>query len=238
MPSAPSAGGGAELVGFEALANPFGAFETVKAGGGEEDGVDLAFFQFAEASIDVATEFYGFEIGTEGFELGAAALAAGTDFRSQRESGEAFIVDGDENVARVDTAGRGSEFEAFGQLCGQVFEGVDGEIDFACGESFFNLLGEHAFGCAGFRCYLGEGDGLEAVAGGLDDFDFDGMALIAEKAGDVVGLPESELGAAAADAKVHLRDSAVADCVSNGCSEGSGDAEMISGPFSVTTGNE
>ena len=37
------AGGWAELTGFEALANPLGAFEAVETGGGEEDGVDLAF---------------------------------------------------------------------------------------------------------------------------------------------------------------------------------------------------
>ena len=41
---------------------------------------------------------------------------------------------------------------------------------------------------------------LHAVAGGADDFDLDVVASVAEGVEDVVGLPEGELGASAADA--------------------------------------
>jgi len=37
---------------------------------------------------------------------------------------------------------------------------------------------------------------LQAVAGGADDLDLDGVAGGAQGGGDVVGLPERELGAA------------------------------------------
>ena len=41
---------------------------------------------------------------------------------------------------------------------------------------------------------------LHAVAGGADNFEFDVIAGVAEGVEDVVGLPEGELGASAADA--------------------------------------
>jgi hypothetical protein len=61
---------------------------------------------------------------------------------------------------------------------------VDCEVDAAFGERFFNFLGEHAFGAD-----LREGYFLQAVAGCLDDFDFDLMALSAQERSNVVGLP-------------------------------------------------
>ena len=41
---------------------------------------------------------------------------------------------------------------------------------------------------------------LHPVAGGADDLDLDGVACVAERGGDVIRLPESELGASRADA--------------------------------------
>ena len=84
---------------------------------------------------------------------------------------------------------------------GEVLEGVDGEIDAAVGEGFFDLLDEDS-GAVGGRPSGGgdEGGVLHAVACGADDFDFDRVAVRAELRGDVVGLPERELRAARADA--------------------------------------
>ena len=72
---------------------------------------------------------------------------------------------------------------------------MHGQVHASLGQGFFDLLGEHSFGTD-----LGEGDLLQAVAGGFDDFDFDRVALSAQQDGDVVGLPEGELRAAASDA--------------------------------------
>jgi len=75
---------------------------------------------------------------------------------------------------------------------------VDGEVDAAFFEGFFDFLDEDAFAVE-----VGRGDEaglLHAVAGGADDFEFDVIAGVAEGVEDVVGLPEGELGASAADA--------------------------------------
>ncbi len=110
----------------------------------------------------------------------------------------------DEGVAGVGARGDGGEGEARIEGGGQVFEGVDGEIDAAGGEGVFDLLDEDALGVE--RGAVGEGGGndeggvLHAVAGGADDVDGDGVAVGAEDVGDVVGLPERELGASGADA--------------------------------------
>src|SRR6185437_14512970 len=68
-------GGGAEMLGVEPFAQPFGFFKSIEACGGEQDGVDLALGEFAQAGIDVAAKLDSFDIGTEGEKLGAASLA-------------------------------------------------------------------------------------------------------------------------------------------------------------------
>src|SRR5579864_625480 len=70
------------------------------------------------------------------------------------------------------------------------------EIDASGAKRLFNFLCEHALGAD-----LGQGDVGYFVAGSVDDFDFNFVATSAEKRGDVVGLPEGELGAAGADAE-------------------------------------
>ena len=104
----------------------------------------------------------------------------------------------DEGVAGVGAGGNGGEGEALIERGGEVFEGVDGEVDTAGGEGFFDFLDEDAFS---IRARGDDEAGvLHAVAGGADDFDFDGVARGAENGGDVVGLPERELRAPGADA--------------------------------------
>src|SRR5215510_4056625 len=70
------------------------------------------------------------------------------------------------------------------------------QIHPAFGQSLFNLLREHALG-ADFR----ERDIENLVAGRLDDFELDFMSLTAQQSGNVVRLPERQLGAARADAQ-------------------------------------
>ena len=127
----------------------------------------------------------------------AAALAAGADLCTGGQRCESRVVLRDEDVARIDAFRRCGKNETGGQLGGQVFERVDGKIDGARRRgSFFDLLGEHAL-----RADLGEGDLLQAIAGGFDDLDLYCVALRTRRAGDVVGLPECELRAAATDAR-------------------------------------
>src|SRR5579864_2035681 len=70
------------------------------------------------------------------------------------------------------------------------------EVDTPRGKGFFDFFGEHAL-----RTNLGQGNVGDLVAGGMNNFNFDFVAARTEKRGDVVGLPESELGAAGADAE-------------------------------------
>jgi len=188
-------GGGAEVVGVEALADPLGSAEAVEAAGREDDGLGLPFAKLAETGVDVAAKFDVFEIGAEGAELRLAARTAATDFGFGGKLEERGVFDGDEGVAGIGALGNGGDGEVGREFGGQVFEAVDGEIDAAFDEGLFDLFGEHAFGAD-----LGEGDLLQPVAGGADDLDGDFVALGAQGAGDVVRLPEGELRPARADA--------------------------------------
>src|SRR5207245_630936 len=67
-----------------------GAFE---AGEGEDDGVELAGFQFADAGVDVAADVFDFQIGAEGQELKAAAEGAGANSCIGREISDGFGSD-------------------------------------------------------------------------------------------------------------------------------------------------
>ena len=83
------AGGGAKIFGIEALADPIGFAQAVEAGGGEQNRVDLAFGQLAQARIHVAAKFDGLNVGAQRLQLRAAALAAGAHARAVRQRGEA-----------------------------------------------------------------------------------------------------------------------------------------------------
>ena len=99
--------------------------EAAQAGGGEQDGIVLAFVEFAEAGIEVAAHGFDDEVGPHLAELGGAAEGAGADLCAAREFEERLADDG---VARVFAGGRGGEREPGGQLGGHVFERVDGDL--------------------------------------------------------------------------------------------------------------
>jgi hypothetical protein len=192
------AGGGTHLCGREALVNPLGAFEAVEASCGEDEGVALALFELAQAGVDVAADLDEGDVGAKGEELGAAAGAGRADAASGGEG-----VERPEGLADPDVAGVGAlrdrgEGELRGELGGEVFEAVDGEVDAALFEGFLDLLDEDALAIEVWR--RDEAGLLHAVAGGADDFKFDVVASVAEGVEDVVGLPKGELRASAADA--------------------------------------
>ena len=100
------------------------------------------------------------------------------------------------NVAWIFAGGDGGNFEIGGQFGGQIFQAVHGEVDTVFDQGFFDFLGEHALGADFRQRHVGD-----FIAGGLDDLEFHGVALRAKQIGDVMGLPESELRAAGADAQ-------------------------------------
>jgi hypothetical protein len=203
------AGSGAEFVDGEALVDPLGAAEAVEAGGGEDEGVAFASGEFAQTGVDVAANLDEGDVRTEGEQLRPAARAGGADAATRRQGVQRPVTLADPGVAGVDTRRNGGEHEAGIEFGGEILERVHGKVDAAIGERFFNLLDEDAL-AIGERRERGQAADIRAgtarirllhpVAGGADDLDLDGVACIAERGGDVVRLPESELGASRADA--------------------------------------
>ena len=107
------AGSGTKILRIEALAHPIGFAQAVETGGGEQNRVDLALGQLAQARVDIAAKFDSFYILAQSLQLSATALAAGADAGVARQLGEAGVLDGDEDVARVGTDGRGRERETW-----------------------------------------------------------------------------------------------------------------------------
>ena len=193
------AGGGADLVGREAGVDGFGAAEAVEAGGGEDEGITLAFGELAQAGVDVAANLDEADVGTEGEELGAATRAGGADGAVEGQRVQSPVGLADPDVAGVDPGRDGGQGELRGQGGGEILERVHGEVDAALGEGLFDLLDEDAF-AVDDRGGRDEAGLLHAVAGGADDFDLGGVAGGLEGGEDVVRLPEGELRSARANA--------------------------------------
>ena len=64
-----------------------------------------------------------------------------------------------------------------------------GQINAPLAESLLNLLSKHALGA-----YVGQSNLGDLVAGGLDDLDFHLMAAFLQQRGNMVRLPEGQLG--------------------------------------------
>src|ERR1051326_6236687 len=137
------------------------------------------------------------EVGADGFELRLAAQAGGADPGAVRQVFDLRIVARAEGVARVFPFCDGNDLEPWGEFGGEIFQGVDSQIDAPGREGFFDFFGEHALGA-----YFGEGHVGDLVTGGMNNFNFDFVAAGAEQRGNVVGLPKGELGAARADAQL------------------------------------
>ena len=191
-------GRGAEFFRRKAIVDRFRALEAIEAGGGEDECVAFAVVELLEAGVDVAADLDEVDIGAEGEELRAATRAGGADGSAHRQGVEGPVRLADPDVAGVDAFRDGGESELRSELGGEVLEGVDGEVDTAFFEGFFDLLDEDALAVEVGR--RDEAGLLHAVACGADDLKLNVVAGVAEGIQDVVGLPEGELRAARADA--------------------------------------
>jgi hypothetical protein len=75
---------------------------------------------------------------------------------------------------------------------------VDGEVDAAFFEGLLDFFNEDSFAIEVGR--RDEAGLLHAIASGADDLELDVVAGVTEGVEDMVGLPESQLRASAADA--------------------------------------
>jgi hypothetical protein len=175
---------GAKVLRLKPFPDPLGFLEPVKTGSGQQDRIHLALCKLAQSCVHVAAKLDSFNIGPDCLQLCAAALAAGANTSAGRQLRKAVVPNRDKDIARINARRGGRKGKGLGKLGGQVFERVNGQVDATFGQRFFNFLGEHAL-----RTDLGEGDLLKAVAGGLDDLDFDLVARATEQPRDMVRLP-------------------------------------------------
>jgi len=196
-------GGGEHFV--EAEHGHFGFIKqsgAAEAGGGEDDGVELAIAEFAKAGVDVAADGIDHEIGAVMEKLGATARRAGADFGAGREVGDGLGFEGDQHIPWIFALGDGAEGEIglIDERLGDrdVLEGVDGEVDGAFEQGALELLGEDAFAAE-----LVEGLVDDGVAGGLEDDQLDGEVFVFvdffQGGGDELGLGLGEERAACAE---------------------------------------
>lgn len=196
-------GGGTKLVGGKALVDPLSALETVETGRSEDESVALSGGEFFEAGVDVAADIDKLNIGTQREELGSSAGAGSAYGSAEGQGVEGPIGLADPNIAGVGALGDGGEGELRGQFGWKVFERVDGEVDPAFFEGFFDFFDEDAFAVEIRR--RDEAGLLHAVASGSDDLELDVIACVAKSVEDVIGLPEGKLGASGANADGILR---------------------------------
>ena len=178
--------------------------KPVHASRGEDDRVKLAALELSQAGIYVAAQWKDFEIRPDCLELGLPPQAAGADMRRPRQFFQAGIVQRQEHVARVLPLWNGRKLETSRKLGGQVFQAVYRQINCTRRKGIFNFLGEHALdrnhdrraNAAGAR----QRDILNLVSASLDDLNVNFVAVLAQPAGNMIGLPQCELRATRADA--------------------------------------
>jgi hypothetical protein len=141
------------------------------------------------------------EIGTNGLQLRLPAQARRPHARNLRKVFNLGIKPRAEGIARILSFGDRNDFEPRRKLSGQVFQRMHSEIDAASGEGFFDLFRKNSLAQSTLGANHGEGNIGDLVAGSVDDFDFHFVSTSTQQRGNVVGLPEGELGAARANAE-------------------------------------
>ena len=192
----PLAGGGQHLDRVEQLGGLVDAAQAAQAGGGEDDGVEPALGDGAQAGVDVAAQAGDHQAEAERLELRAPAGRPGADGGAGGQLAEGEPVAGDERVARVLAGGHGGDGRRGIRGGGQVLERVHGEVDPAVGEGGAQRGDEHA-GAA----ELGERGGAVEVALGAHLDELDLVAERAQPVGHPGGLGGGEGGAAGAEAQ-------------------------------------
>jgi hypothetical protein len=136
--------GGVELGGVvrEGIVEETEADET---GAGEDEGIGgWVVGDLADAGGDIAADVGDGEVRAEETELAGSADRAGGDDGTVGEPVETAGVFADEDVFDWGAWEDGGDAEAVGEESGDVFERVDGGVDGAGAEGFFEFLSEDA----------------------------------------------------------------------------------------------
>ena len=85
-------GGGQRILGGQHGADTVTQTEALEAGGRQNDGVELAFVELAQAGVEVAAQGSDGEIGVTRMQLGFAAQAGGADHGARRHVVETGVL--------------------------------------------------------------------------------------------------------------------------------------------------
>ncbi len=131
-------------LGRENLAYHIQPLPSFQTGVGQDDRIERpGRVQGAgEAGIDVAAQGQDDQVGSRGQQLRRAARAAGADLRTCRQAVQRMAGAADQDVGRVGASWNGTDTQTFGRLRGQIFQAVDGQVDAACPQRFFQLFGK------------------------------------------------------------------------------------------------
>src|SRR5271157_174445 len=182
----------------EDFSHPLSFAQTRQASRSQNDGLVLAFFKLAHASVNIAPQRMNRQVGPRCLQLSLPPQAAGAHTRTLRQCFDAVVLHRQKHVARVDPRGDCNQFESRREFGGQVFQAVHREVDAPFAERLFDLFGEHAFGADLGECYVSN-----LVASRLYDLDFHFVTALAQQRRDVVGLPECELRSARSNSEAH-----------------------------------
>src|SRR5436309_15393550 len=119
------------------LLDKIGLAQASESSGRKDDGVVFSFDQFAQASVDVASQGMNLEIRAQRLQLCLAPKAARADACLLGQSLDARIPGGTENVLRIFPLGNGGNFKSGGKLSRKIFQAVYSEVDSPLGERLF-----------------------------------------------------------------------------------------------------
>ena len=137
-------GGGQHLGAVEFGANALLQAQALEAGGRQNDGVVLAFVEFAQAGVEIAAQRLDLQVGAQRLQQHLAAQAGGADDSALRQVLQAGVARRDKGVARVFALHHAGEKHALGQHHGHVLERVHGNVGAAVGQRGFEFLDEQA----------------------------------------------------------------------------------------------
>lgn len=122
---------------------------------------------FFDTRGDVAAYLAHGEFGTKCEELHLPTQGAGVHDCACGECRKRPAIVGNQAIAHVGAVADGGDVDACGRINGQVFQGVNGKINFAGAKAILEFEGEDALAA---EC--GEGRGKVAVAFGDDGDNF------------------------------------------------------------------
>ncbi len=122
----------------------FAQSETLQAGSGEQDRVELAFVELLQPRADVAAQRLHRQMRVARAQLGFAAQAGGADHAAGRQIGQAFVLVRDEGVARVLALADHRQLESRRQFHRHVLHRMHGQIGLSRLQRHLELLDKQA----------------------------------------------------------------------------------------------